>query len=225
MDLSKIAFFIPDVDPLLPRDMDRFWQQWNTHKKPLTKAKSDNVDGSNINDSKYLRENPAFDGMIVWYKSDSYIKHSTWEQNIVLDPDLWDQYAADLESRLPWYEVDAIVLWAAIKPVLYHIDPSPMFKGPVAVRSLIYDTNPSPTFKMRDPKTRKEKYVPYSARHNLFLFNNANFLHGADYDPQYYKILMRSFGRVKSEELLRKQIAEAKEKAMPVWDLTQEGEP
>ena len=220
MDLSKIAYYVPDVPPLMPRDMDRFWHLWNTYKKPLTKAKSDNINGSNVNDSNFLKENPAFDGMIVWYKSEGYIKNSTWDQNVVLDPELWDQYAADMEERLPWYEVDAIVLWAAIRPVLYHIDPSPMFKGPVAVRSLIFDSNPSPTFKMKDARTKKEQHVPYSAERNLFLFNNANFMHGADHDPRYYKILTRAFGRIKDVELLKKQILESKERGMPVWDLS-----
>ena len=218
LDLKKIAYFVPDVPPLLPRDMDRFWDIWNTYKKPLTKAKNDSIEGSTINDNNFLRENPAFDGMIVWYKSDGYLKNSTWDQNVVLEPSLWDQYVADLEERLPWYEVDAVVLWAAIRPVLYHIDPSPMFPGPVAVRSLIYDSNPSPTFKMKDMRTREERHVPYSKDRNLFAFNNANYLHGADYDPSHYKILMRSFGKIKSTDLLERQIRDTIDRGFPVWD-------
>lgn len=218
MDLKKIAYFIPDVPPLLPMDMDRFWETWNTRKRPLTKARKDDVSGSSVNDVQILAESPTFDGMIVWYKSDAYLRNSTWDQNVVLDPEMWDRYAADLEERLPWYEVDAIVLWAAIRPVLYHIDPAPMFPGPVAVRSLIYDDNPSPTFKMKDTRTKEERYVPYSKDRNLFAFNNANFMHGADYDPKHYKILMKSFGKVKSTELLEKQVRETAERGLPVWD-------
>lgn len=218
MDLSKIAYYIPNCDPLMPRDMDRFWYLWNSFKKPLTKAKQDNINGSDINDNQLLKDKPAFDGMIVWYKSESYLQNSTWDQNVVLDPPLWDQYAADLEARLPWYEVDAIVLWAAIRPVFYHIDPAPMFKGPVAVRSLIYDTNPSPTFKVKDMRTKVEQHVPYSAQRNLFLFNNANFLHGADYDAKYSKILTRAFGKVKNVDLLKAQIEETKQLGLPIWD-------
>lgn len=223
MDLKKIAYYIPDVPPLMPHDMDRFWNLWNNFKKPLLKTKNDKIDGSLFNDISFLKSTPSFDGMIVWHKSEEYTKNSTWEQNVVLDPELWDRYVADLEERLPWYEVDTVVLWAALKPVLYHIDPAPMFPGPVAVRSLIYDTNPNPTFKVKDIKTKKERHVPYSAEKNLFLFNNANFFHGADYDPQYTKILMRSFGRVKDTDLLIKQIQETKDKSMPIWDLSEEG--
>jgi hypothetical protein len=218
MDLNKVAYYIPDVPPLMPRDMDRFWNLWNNHKRPLTKSKKDNIQGSNINDNSALAEEPSFDGMIVWYKSEAYIRHSTWDQNVVLDPGLWDQYAQDLEERLPWYEVDAIVLWAAIRPVFYHIDPSPMAKAPVAVRSLIFDSNPSPTFKIKDPRTRREQHVPYSQERNLFLFNNASFFHGADYDPAYSKILMRSFGRVRDPALLMKQVQETRDRGLPLWD-------
>ena len=201
--------------------MDRFWYNWNNFKKPLTKAKKDNISGSDINDNDLLRNEASFDGMIVWYKSDNYLKHSTWEQNVVLDPELWNQYAADLEDRLPWYEVDAIVLWSCIKPVFYHIDPSPMFKGPVAVRSLIYDNNPSPTFKMKHVQTKQERHVPYTKDKNLFLFNNAEFLHGADYDPKYSKILTRAFGRIKNPNLLKEQILETKKLGLPIWELDQ----
>jgi hypothetical protein len=44
----------------------------------------------------------------------------------------------------------------------------------------------------------------------ITLFNNRNFYHGADYHPEYYKILMKSFGKVKYPELLAKQIKETK---------------
>jgi hypothetical protein len=224
IDLSKIAYYIPNVDALLPKNMDQFWTLWNKYKKPLTKAKNDNIAGSQVNDTMLLKNEASFDGMIVWYKSDGYLKNSTWEQNVVLAPSLWDQYAKDLEDRLPWYEVDAIVLWSCIKPVLYHIDPNPLFPGPVAVRALIHDTNPSPTFKVKHTATKQERHVPYSADHNLFLFNNANFLHGADYNPSYSKILMRSFGRIKSVEKLQQQIDACKKFGMPIWDLSEQGE-
>ena len=122
-----------------------------------------------------------------------------------------------MEAKLPWYQCEVVVLWACIKPVYYHIDPAPLTPAPVAVRSLIYDNNPSPTFKLRHNETREERHVPYTHERNTFAFNNLKFFHGADYDPNHYKILMKSFGRVHNKELLIKQVAESKEKGL-VWE-------
>lgn len=217
MDLSKVGYFIPDVEPLYPRDMTKFWDMWENNKEPLTKIKNDNLGGGN--DIKSLYEEANFEGMITWMKSDGYLKGSTWKQNVVLEPSMWDPYVEDLEARMPWYECDVVVLWAAIKPVHYHIDPHPLAQAPCAIRSLIYDNNPSPTFKLRHSDTREERHVPYNEKQNLFAFNNRNFYHGADYHQEHYKILMKTFGRVKYPELLKKQIEETKEKGFPIWEV------
>jgi hypothetical protein len=92
--------------------------------------------------------------------------------------------------------------------------------APVAIRSLIYDTNPSPTFKLRFNETGEQRHVPYTKERNTFAFNNLKFAHGADYHPEYYKILMKSFGRVKDQGLLLKQIQESKEKGL-IWDASE----
>jgi hypothetical protein len=218
MDLSKIGYFIPDVAPLYPRDMKTFWEIWNSKKELLTKIKDDNLGGGN--DLKMLYDEANFEGMITWMKSDNYLKGSTWKQNVVLDaPEMWQQYVNDLEERMPWYECDVVVLWACVKQVHYHIDPAPLARAPVAIRSLIYDDNPSPTFKLRHSKTREEQHVPYNKERNTFAFNNVSCFHGADYHPGHYKILMKTFGRVKYPELLEKQVKETKEKGFPMWEV------
>lgn len=218
MDLSKIGYFIPDVTPLMPHDMNKFWDIWKHYKEPLTKVKSDGIESSSGNDLKAFYEEANFEGMVTWLKSDAYLKGSTWKQNVVLEPSLWDPYVEALEERMPWYECDSIILWAAIKPVYFHIDPAPLAEAPVAIRSLIFDNNPSPTFKLRHGKDGEERYVPYNEKQNLFAFNNRKFYHGADYHPEHYKILMKTFGRVKYPELLVKQIEETKEKGFPIWE-------
>lgn len=221
MDLSKIGYFIPDVAPLLPNNMPLFWDIWNSKKELLTKMKKDNLDGLNSsgNDLQLLYETANFEGMITWMKNDSYLKGSTWKQNIVLDaPDMWQAYVDEMEEKMPWYSCEVVVLWACVKPVHFHIDPAPLASAPVAVRSLIYDDNPSPTFKIRHNETREIKHVPYTKERNTFAFNNRNFFHGADYIPGNYKILMKSFGRIKDNELLLKQIQESKEKGL-TWEV------
>lgn len=218
LNLKNIGYFLPDVKPLFPRDMNKFWDIWNNKKELLTKIKDDNIENSKGND--LFKENyhdANFEGMITYLKNDYYLMGSTWKQNIVLEESLWKPYVEDLEERMPWYECYAVILWACIKPVHFHIDPAPRFEGPVAIRSLIYDNNPSPTFKLRHGKDGKIKHVPYSKEKNIFAFNNVNFYHGADYDPKYYKILMKTFGRIKYPDLLIKQIKETKEKNFPIW--------
>jgi len=219
MDLSKIGYFIPDIEPIFPNDMQRFWEIWNNKKELLTKIKKDDLGALNSagNDLEILYQTANFEGMITWMKNDKYLKGSTWKQNVVLDaPDMWQAYVDEMERKLPWYECEVVVLWACIKDVYYHIDPAPMAEAPVAVRSLIYDDNPRPTFKVRENTTKEEQYVPYSKDRNTFVFNNRNFFHGADFIPGHYKILMKSFGRVKDQGLLLKQIEEAKEKDL-IW--------
>jgi hypothetical protein len=198
--------------------MSKFWDMWNNSKELLTKTKTDGIASSCGNDMDSLYKEANFEGMITYLKSDSYLKGSTWKQNVVLEPSMWDPYVQELEAKMPWYECDTVVLWAAIKPVFYHIDPAPLAAAPVAIRSLIYDDNPSPTFKLRHGRDGEERHVPYSATNNLFAFNNRNFYHGADFHPNHYKILMKTFGRVKYPELLQKQIQETRSAGFPVWD-------
>ncbi len=220
MDLSNIGYFIPDVEPLFPNNMETFWDIWENKKELLTKIKKDNLNDfqSGGNDLEMLYQTANFEGMITWMKNDAYLKGSTWKQNVVLEaPDMWQAYVDEMEAKLPWYQCEVVVLWACIKPVYYHIDPAPLTPAPVAVRSLIYDDNPSPTFKLRNNATREERYVPYTKERNTFGFNNLKFFHGADYNPNHYKILMKSFGRVHNKELLFKQVAESKEKGM-IWE-------
>lgn len=222
MDLSKVGYFIPDVEPLLPNNMPLFWDIWNSKKELLTKIKKDDLGNLNSagNDLEVLYQTANFEGMITWMKNDAYLKGSTWKQNVVLDaPDLWQDYVDEMEQKLPWYQCEVVVLWAAIKIVPFHIDPAPLAPAPVAVRSLIYDNNPSPTFKLRHNESREERYVPYTHQRNTFAFNNLKFFHGADFDPSHYKILMKSFGRVHNKELLFKQVQESKEKGL-IWETT-----
>lgn len=221
MDLSKIGYFIPDVEPLMPNNMPLFWDIWDRKKELLTKIKKDDLGNLNSagNDLEVLYQTANFEGMITWMKNDSYLKGSTWKQNVVLEaPEMWQAYVDEMEAKLPWYQCEVVVLWACIKPVYYHIDPAPLMPAPVAVRSLIYDDNPSPTFKLRHNGTKEERYVPYTHQRNTFGFNNLKFFHGADYDPDHYKILMKSFGRVHNKELLAKQVAESKEKGL-IWEV------
>jgi hypothetical protein len=220
MDLSKIGYFIPDTTPLLPRDMNKFWDHWNNCKEPISKVVRDDIQGSGANDSKLLFGLPQFDGMIVHFKSDTYLKDSTWKQNVALEPSIWDPFVEDLEEKMPWFETDAIVLWATLRPVAYHMDPAPRFHGPVAIRSLIHDDNPKPMFKVKYPETKEERVVPYSPEQNLFAFNNIDFYHGANYLRGHSKILMRAFGTIKYPELLMKQVKETKEKGFPIWDVS-----
>lgn len=222
MDFSNVGYYIPDVPALFPPDMEKFWDMWNNNKELLTKVKDDAIEGSKGNDAKFLYDDANFEGMITYLKNDNYLKSTTWKSNVVLEPSMWHPYVEELEERMPWYECYAVVLWAAIKPVGFHIDPSPIWPGPCAIRSLIYDDNPSPTFKLRHGKSGEVRHVPYTKEHNTFVFNNRNFFHGADYDPKHYKILMKTFGRVKSTDDLIKQIQETKEKNFPIWEVPRE---
>jgi hypothetical protein len=219
MNFNNVGYFIPDVPALMPNDMEKFWDMWNNNKELLTKTKNDSIPDSKGNDLSHLYEDANFEGMITYLKNDNYLKGSTWKQNVVLEPSLWHPYVEELEERMPWYECHSVILWAAIKPVYYHIDPSPMWAGPCAIRSLIYDDNPSPTFKLRHRASKEEQHVPYTKERNTFVFNNINFSHGADYDPKHYKILMKTFGKIKSAEILKKQIEETKEKGFPIWEV------
>ena len=61
----------------------------------------------------------------------------------------------------------------------------------------------------------------YSKERNLFAFNNLNFFHGSDYNKDHYKILMKTFGRVKYPGVLKKQVIDTKEKNLPIWEVNE----
>jgi hypothetical protein len=75
---------------------------------------------------------------------------------------------------------------------------------------MLDDQNPTETFwltpvSQHDPQTtvpeEDRHYVKLPIDTNTFVWNNEDFLHGADYDPQYKKILVVVKGWVDVERL------------------------
>jgi hypothetical protein len=82
---------------------------------------------------------------------------------------------------------------------------------PTEIRLMLDDQNPAETFWLSSSKKYKpnDKTIPLADKHyvklpndtNTFAWNNEDYLHGADYDPQYRKILVVIKGWVDTARL------------------------
>ena len=94
---------------------------------------------------------------------------------------------------------------------------------PTEIRVMLQDDNPKPTFWLTSAKTHKPNTeVPHDQKHyvvlpkgtNTFVWNNEDYLHGADFDGQNRKVLAVVKGWVdldKLESLLDKSIEKYKD--------------
>jgi len=184
---------IPDTI-ISPDNWDLFWELWNKDKSPMAPAGKE--------------DSAIWDSLCIWKSPElSNIMHSSYPAKIVdwypYFPNMIDQ----LRTIMPFSHIEKITLSSNKKAVVPHIDPAATFyPWPNSLRVMIYDTNTRPTFYLkkwsslslnREPITSvnpdlRQTYeiepVPYNEKmyvdlpetSNTFLFNNGEFLHGAD---------------------------------------------
>lgn len=187
-------------------DVAKFWEIWNANVTKVARQVTLGDRGSEgaVNPSMELTQ---WDGLAL-YEDASLLSMAAWRTEISQElADSQKKYIKSIFDLLPFQRIRSIRLWSAHRKILPHYDGNmpPTLNGvlqfPAEIRIMLDDRNPTETFwvcssKIYQPNQQQpildsdKLYIKLPADTNTFAWNNENFLHGADYDPQYKKILV-----------------------------------
>lgn len=181
---------------------DDFWRIWNEEVSRVDRQHIDRGADGIVNASSTYTQ---WDG-IALYEDESLLGNAAWKTK--LSPNLaasQPKYIKSIFNNLPFVRIRSIRLWSSNCVIPAHYDgnmPSSLdgkLRFPTEIRVFLDDQNPAETFWITPVSISKPHTdVPLEHRHyvkmpidtNTFAWNNEDFLHGADYDPQYKKILV-----------------------------------
>jgi hypothetical protein len=182
---------------------DEFWNVWNAEQEAVTRQHVDRgAEGRTSPDANLIQ----WDGLAM-YEDLSLLAKAAWFTKISLELSSGQpKFLKSIFEQLPFAKIRSIRFWSANKNIPAHYDgnmPSTLdgvLKFPAEIRIMIDDKNPTETFWLCSSKkykpaaetvvaTHDKYYVKLPADTNAFAWNNENYLHGADYNPPYRKIL------------------------------------
>lgn len=205
----------------LPRfeldDVAKFWEIWNANVATVARQVTLKDRGSEgvANPSMSRTQ---WDGLAL-YEDTTLLDWAAWRT--VVSEELADSqknYIKSIFDQLPFQRIRSIRLWSAHTKIPPHYDGNMppaldnVLQFPAEFRIMLDDKNPTETFWICSSKKYKpgqthsvsdndKLFIKLPADTNSFSWNNENFLHGADYDPQYKKILVVIKGWVDLDKL------------------------
>jgi len=198
-------------------DVAKFWQIWNTNVTKVARQVTLKDRGSEgtVNPSMDLTQ---WDGLALYEDAD-LLDMAAWLTETSEElAESQKNYIKSIFNQLPFQRIRSIRLWSAHKKIPPHYDgnmpPSldRVLQFPAEIRIMLDDQNPTETFWICSNKKHKpgqqqpipdndKIYIKLPEDTNTFAWNNEDFLHGADYDPQYKKILVVVKGWVDLDKL------------------------
>jgi hypothetical protein len=203
---------------------DDFWRIWNNEKERVARQ---TIDRGAIGATSPSLEHSQWDGLAM-YEDLVLLKDAAWKTKLSYElAQTQPNYMMSLFQKLPFVRIRSIRMWSSncVIPAHYDGNMPSLLDGvmhfPTEIRLMLDDKNPSETFWLCSsakykPNTKEgiplddRYYVTLPSDTNTFAWNNEDYLHGADYDPQYRKILVVIKGWVdvtRLEELLDRSIA------------------
>lgn len=199
-----------------------FWAIWNDE---VSRVSRQHVDRGVVGISKNVSmDYSQWDGLAM-YEDLKLLKDAAWVTKLSHRmSDSQPAYIKSIFDNLPFVRIRSIRLWSSLCVVPPHYDgnmPALLdgkLRFPTEIRIMLDDKNPQETFWLTPvAKHAPHTEVPVQDRYyvklpddtNTFAWNNEDYLHGADFDPQYRKILVVVKGWVdidKLEMLLDKSI-------------------
>ena len=183
-------------------DAEAFWRIWNSEVATVDRQ---HIDRGALGKDTPVMSFTQWEGLAM-YEDSTLLSKAAWNTKISTAlATSQHKFVKSVFETLPFVKIRSIRLWSANREVKPHYDGNmpPSLDGvlrlPTEIRIMLDDQNPTETFwitstSKHDPQT----VVPQVDRHyvripidtNTFAWNNEDFLHGADYDPQYRKILV-----------------------------------
>lgn len=203
---------------------DEFWKIWNAEKDKVARQL---IDRGALGTTKPSLDHTQWDGLAL-YEDEQLLGNAAWRTKVC--PELaasQPNYLKSIFDNLPFVRIRSVRLWSSHTAITAHYDGNmpPLLDGvmhfPTEIRIMLDDQNPAETFWLSSSAKYKPNdknipaddklYVKLPADTNAFAWNNEDYLHGADFDPQYRKILVVIKGWVdvhKLEAMLDKSISQ-----------------
>jgi hypothetical protein len=190
----------------LPRfeldDAEAFWRVWNNE---VVAVERQHIDRGAIGKDAPVMSFTQWEGLAM-YEDATLLSKAAWNTRISTAlATTQHRFLKSVFEELPFRRIRSVRLWSANREVKAHYDGNmpPSLDGvlrfPTEIRIMLDDQNPRETFWLTPvAKHKPQTQVPEVDKHyvklpidtNTFAWNNEDFLHGADFDPQYRKILV-----------------------------------
>lgn len=202
--------------------VDEFWKIWNAEKEKVARQI---IDRGALGTASPSLSHTQWDGLAL-YEDEKLLGNAAWRTKVC--PELASsqpKYLKSILDSLPFVRIRSVRLWSSHIEITPHYDGNmpPQLDGkmhfPTEIRIMLDDKNPKETFWLCSSTKYKpnDKNIPMSDKFyaklpkdtNTFAWNNEDYLHGADFNPDYRKILVVIKGWVdvsRLEELLDKSI-------------------
>lgn len=218
--IAALALDLPKFELDSPEE---FWNIWEAEKERVARQ---TIDRGALGAKNPSLEHSQWDGLAM-YEDLQLLKDAAWKTKVSLDlARTQSKYMASIFKNLPFVRIRSIRMWSSNCVIPAHYDgnmPSVLdgvMRFPTEIRLMLDDKNPKETFWLCSSSKYKPNpkdgipmedryYVTLPEDTNTFAWNNEDYLHGADYDPQYRKILVVIKGWVdviRLEELIDRSI-------------------
>lgn len=194
-------------------DAKEFWRIWNSE---VAAVERQHIDRGALGKANPVMSFTQWEGLAM-YEDSTVLSKAAWNTRISTAlATSQQQFLKSIFDLLPFKRIRSVRLWSANREVKAHYDgnlPASLdgvLKFPTEIRIMLDDQNPTETFWLTpvgryDPQTpvpeEDRHYVKLPIDTNTFAWNNEDFLHGADYDPKYRKILVVVKGWVNLDRL------------------------
>ena len=190
-----------------------FWDIWNKEVEAVSRQHIDR--GALGNDSPVMSFT-QWEGLAM-YEDSTLLSKAAWNTKISTAlATSQHKFLKLVFESLPFRKIRSVRLWSANRIVKAHYDgnmPSSLdgvMHFPTEIRIMIDDKNPTETFwvtpvsghnPQEEVADADKRYVRLPDDSNTFAWNNEDFLHGADFNPEYRKILAVVKGWVDLDKL------------------------
>jgi hypothetical protein len=194
-------------------DTEAFWRVWNDEVVPVDRQ---HIDRGALGKDAPVMSFTQWEGLAM-YEDTTLLSKAAWNTKISTAlATSQHKFLKSIFEQLPFNRIRSVRLWSANREVRAHYDGNmpPSLDGvlrfPTEIRIMLDDQNPTETFWLtpvakHNPQTEvpqvDKHYVKLPIDTNTFAWNNEDFLHGADFDPQYRKILVVIKGWVDVDRL------------------------
>jgi hypothetical protein len=187
IDLSKIAYLVPNLPRFDVLDLGAFWQWWDEVNIPIKRTAVDSRGYGGGYNGEF------WDGVTIWQKEE-YQKTIVWKVNHHRNDSMFGGLIDAVLSSLPWFDVQGLTLWSNKIKVGSHRDGRPRDPFPSAPRIMLVDECRDRTFYLEHQDPFEVFRPDLRQGPNLFYFNNENFMHGTLPPVEGRKVLIRVDG-------------------------------
>jgi hypothetical protein len=197
--IAALPLALPKFEPDSWSD---FWHIWNDEKDRVWR---NHIDRGALGNTNPSLEHTQWDGMSIYELPELY-SEGAWGSKICQPMiDANPNFIKNILEKLPFVKIRSVRFWSAHRTIPLHYDgnmPASLdgkLRFPTEIRIMLDDKNPKETFWLAsasefEPHTDVEEhrrlYVKLPSDTNTFAWNNESFLHAADFNPAYRKILV-----------------------------------